>query len=160
MELALAYNLTHQQLNSINMSRMYLQVLALSDITAADGEHILPTVLHGIRDTQRTSPFHWPKNPCPPPAFWSQWHLFLQFVCWGKKLYQPLGPWTAPPVQTWTWFQHKSGEVYHIHQEDNKWHIYEICQQYAIEQDRENQCSIVTSSDPFHHTQEIFFQLP
>lgn len=64
MDLALTYNLTSQQLNSINMCRIYLQVLALSDITAADWEWILPSVLIRIRDTQRTS-----QHPMPPTIF-------------------------------------------------------------------------------------------
>ncbi len=125
MDLALTFHLTDQQLKSINVCRMYLQVLALSDITAADGKSILPNILHGICDTQHHSPLNWPNIQRPPPAFWSQWHLFLNFIRQGKTLYQPLGPWTAPPLQKWTWFQHKSGEVYHLHHDDNKWHIYE-----------------------------------
>jgi hypothetical protein len=120
LDLAITYNLTHQQLYSINICRIYLQVLALSDITAADGESILPTVMTGIPDMQRKSPLNWPIIPRPPTAFWSQWTLFLQFVCQGKRLYQPLGPWTASPLQQWTWFQHISGEVYHHISESDK----------------------------------------
>lgn len=85
MDLVITFNLTHQQLQCINMCSIYLQVvLALSDITAADGVSILPNVQRGTEDTQCHSTLSWPVVP-PPPAFWSQW---LDEDKW--HIYEPL----------------------------------------------------------------------
>jgi hypothetical protein len=63
MDLVITFNLTHQQLQCIKMCRIYLQVLALLVITAADGVSLLPNIQRGTEDTQRHSTLSWPVVP-------------------------------------------------------------------------------------------------
>jgi hypothetical protein len=62
MDLALSYNLSPKVLQAINICRIYLQVLTLSDISSANGTTLLSEVLDGQRPLDRSSTLHW-MNP-------------------------------------------------------------------------------------------------
>jgi hypothetical protein len=82
MDKALALHFSHTQLRQINTCRLYLQVLALSDILKADGRHILTSTMKGIRDTQHSSTLLWPNSRRPQE--WQAWILFLKhYVSYG-----------------------------------------------------------------------------
>jgi hypothetical protein len=68
MDLAITFNLTHKQLHSIKMCRIFLQVLALSGITAADGESILQPY-YAASKTRSNNNLTWPVVPHSHPTF-------------------------------------------------------------------------------------------
>ncbi len=104
MDIALTLHFTPPQLASINYCRMHLQVLTVSDITAADGISLLSSSWRGVQDPSRVSNLHWPV--IPRPKDWASWTLLLQHISTGSKLTRPLGRWTQYPHQQWTWFKH------------------------------------------------------
>ncbi len=75
MDFALQLNFMASQLHRLNTCRLYLQVLTISDITTADGRHILPTIMEGFRDETRISILLWPTSM--QPKNWSAWNLFI-----------------------------------------------------------------------------------
>ncbi len=79
MDKAIREGFTTQDLQGINMCRMYLQVFTLSDITTAKGDCLLPEISHD-RHLQRSSPLVWPNIPNPPERFWRMWRRFLQYL--------------------------------------------------------------------------------
>jgi hypothetical protein len=58
MDIALQFNFTIEQLRQINLCRLYLQVLSIADITAANGRNLLQEVMQGSRVQHRTSSLH------------------------------------------------------------------------------------------------------
>ncbi len=89
MDLAIQYNFTASDIKQINLCRIYLQVLMLSDITTANGHRILPCILQGHRDVHRASNLEWPRSE--RPQNWSAWSRLLQHFRTGGRLSQPLG---------------------------------------------------------------------
>jgi hypothetical protein len=109
MDLALSLNLNFHQLSLINFCRLYLQVLTVADIAAADGIHLTLHAISGTRDPFCASSWEWPSMPRPPSAAWTQWNLFLQFFTWRNILDKPLGHWTSAPHSQWQWYQSLTG---------------------------------------------------
>jgi hypothetical protein len=117
MDLAIQLNFMCHQLCQINQCRLYLQVLSISDISTANGRSLLPGILQGTRDDQRTSKLQWPVSH--HLANWSAWHLLLQHISTGGKLSQPLGEWVTVPHQPWYWFYDKDAALI-LHFDSNK----------------------------------------
>jgi hypothetical protein len=112
MDLELQYNFSPAQQKQINTCRIYLQVVLLSDIIAADGRYILSQVIQGYQPQYRNSSLHWPQYP--RPKNWSTWHLLLQHLGTGRFLNTPLGRWTNSSRQTWEWFYYvPTNALYH-----------------------------------------------
>jgi hypothetical protein len=81
MDVVLTLNFIPSQfLLKLNLCQMYLQVLTVSDISTADGLCI------------------------PRLTDWCLWRILLQNLSTGPRLSIPLGLWTQPPHQQWTWF--------------------------------------------------------
>jgi hypothetical protein len=99
MDLATQFNLSVVQIKQLNNCRLYLQVLMLSDITEADGIHILPNMFKGRKTDDRISNLQWP-NTCKPKS-WAVWKLFLHYISSGTKLENRLGKWTDTTHQEW-----------------------------------------------------------
>ncbi len=102
MDLAETLNLSPNQMREINLCRIYLQVLTLSNISTANGQSLKKEAQTGVWDISRPSKHYWPKSKWPKQ--WGTWHLFLQHVSTGTILTQPLGRWIHTPHQQWTWF--------------------------------------------------------
>jgi hypothetical protein len=100
MDLALTFNLNADQLKSINLCRLYLKLITVSDITNATGDRLLASAMAGFRDNQRTSTLLWHDIPQPPSSHWNTWRVFLQFFSRGSNLNQALGPWENRPVNS------------------------------------------------------------
>jgi hypothetical protein len=117
MDLVITLNLSPTQLREINLCRIYLQVLTLSDILVADGRSLEGEAQAGVRDLSCTSKHSWPNSRCPKQ--WGAWHLFLQHVSTGARLTQPLGRWLHTPHQQRTWFldmEHRRAlHIYPLH---------------------------------------------
>lgn len=80
MDVIIQYNFTPKQLQHINHCRLYLQVILLSDITSADGKHVLHTVQSGFRPKDRSSNLHWPRQEKPPEVAWDLWRTALDHI--------------------------------------------------------------------------------
>jgi hypothetical protein len=102
MDLAMQKNFTAQQLKELNSCQIYMQVFWISDISSANGKHLLPSALKGERNSTRCSTLLWPYSD--RPMQWSAWMTFIQHVSQGYNLLNPLGPWEQKPHQDWQWF--------------------------------------------------------
>jgi len=124
IDLALTFNLNADQLKSINLCRLYLQVITVSDITNATGDRLLASAMAGFRDNQRTSTLLWPDIPQPPSSHWNTWRVFLQFFSRGSNLKQALGPWENRPHYEWRWFVDSDHNVWEHDLAASLWHRY------------------------------------
>lgn len=108
----------------LNSCRLFLEVLALSDITLADGKNILPTYINGKSSQHCVSKFKWTKQQRPPASAWKLWQIALAHISTNGILHQRLGKWTEQSHQRWTWFCHSSQAlIYHLGP-DNSWQEY------------------------------------
>jgi len=124
MDLALTFNLNADQLKSINLCRLYLQVITVSNITNATGDRLLASAMAGFRDNQRSSTLLWPDIPQPPSSHWNTWRVFLQFFSKGSNLKQALGPWENRPHYEWRWFVDSVHNVWEHDLAASLWHRY------------------------------------
>jgi hypothetical protein len=86
------------QLHQINMCRIALQVILLSDITAVDGKRILQKYYTGKahRESGRRTRLNWPPVGTLPNSWWKLWREFLCGWCGtALQLPEPLGRWFA-----------------------------------------------------------------
>ncbi len=77
MDEILKYNFTPTQIRQINYCRLFV---LLSEITSADGRHILPSITEGRRTSHRSSKLHWPRQETPPEPAWSLWRIALDYI--------------------------------------------------------------------------------
>jgi hypothetical protein len=80
MDLAMTFNFNAFQLRCINICRLYLQVIMLSQ-----------------RNPHQRSSLLWPNIPRPSQSFWQHWRILLQHISRGNRLLQPLGSWINKP---------------------------------------------------------------
>ncbi len=102
-------------LQTLNLCRLYLQVIFLSDITTACGTEIEDDAKQGKQFPDRVSTLRWPTQQKPPPIAWKQWRETLRHLEAGTKLKQPLGDWISATHQRWQWFFHREeGDLYKL----------------------------------------------
>jgi len=107
-------------LQHLNAFRMFLQVSRLSDIASADGKIIRLDILLGKDDDTLTSSTWWPRQGCPPVAWWTLWRKKVKLVFSqdgsSPTLRTPLSPWLDPLLLAeWKVLAYMSGhytEVY------------------------------------------------
>jgi len=105
--------LPNKTLEIINRCRLYLQVITLSDMVAANGQTILASAKAGLRLNTRISKLLWPIQDCPPKMEWKVWASHLDELENHGRLIKLLGGWIALPHQTWTEFMDgQSGNLY------------------------------------------------
>jgi hypothetical protein len=92
-------NFTPSQLFLINSCQLYLQVILLSDITSADGRHILPSMFQGSRAAHMTSTLQWPRQDTPLDPAWSLRRLVLEYFSANRNLHTSLGSWLTIPIK-------------------------------------------------------------
>jgi hypothetical protein len=124
MDLALTLHVDTYQLRCINTCRLYLKVITISDVTNARGDRVLPHIVQGQPDIQRSSTLLWPSIPRPPKTFWQYWHILLQHLGTDYKLSQPLGQWIAPTHYLWRWFRDSEGTVWEHDSAMDTWLAY------------------------------------
>jgi len=123
MEFTLNLNLHSTEIQQINQCRLHLQVLTLSDISTADGKHILPKILLGQPD--RRSNWNWPRQPSSSARVWNIWRNFLQHFHRKSKLLHQLGPWLCRSHQKWEWLSlHDTPVIFHLCPENGKWYCH------------------------------------
>jgi hypothetical protein len=83
---------TNQQQYDINLVRLHLQALTLSDISTPDGKAITNEALLGQRPQRHINRKNWPHQPAPMQSQVNIWHRYLKdnFIrsdsSWNKKL--------------------------------------------------------------------------
>jgi hypothetical protein len=81
-----ANGMKDKEITLLNMCRLYLKVITLSDITSADGTYILPEAKHGSPIQGRSSNLEWPEQGRPPKRAWSLWSQSLSALEHRGKL--------------------------------------------------------------------------
>jgi hypothetical protein len=104
MDYFLTKGMTGNELLSINRCRIYLQLLNLSDMTSADGCHLIPHVLHGQRVTDRKSTLEWPTQQMPATADWQVWSNAFKSLASGTSLLNPITMSPRNSHQKWLLF--------------------------------------------------------
>ena len=104
-----------QELLYINRCRLFLQVHTISEISTADGTHLLSSIWRGQQPTNSYSKLLWPRQQRPFPLAWRAWRRFLaqalrpsSYTVYSANLplLQPLGSWFKhfPDDRQWSWF--------------------------------------------------------
>ena len=92
-----AKHFTKKQLIHINLCRIFLQVLTISDLTYHDGKTIHSQYYSGKGDTGWHSIYDWPSITHPTHNYWHTWCLFLQQALGYPSLTHPLSAWHVLP---------------------------------------------------------------
>jgi hypothetical protein len=82
------------QQRDINLVRLYLQVLTLSDLSTSDGTAIRECFLSGRRHAEQQIRRHWPRQSIPTNSQRRLWRNYITstFISHGTKWRTPLGP--------------------------------------------------------------------
>ena len=90
---------TPGQQRDINLVRLYVQALTLSDLSTPDGYSIREPFLLGHRLPGQRIRMHWPRQSMPSNSQRRLWRKFIQstYLRYGLKWRNPLGP--TPPHQ-------------------------------------------------------------
>jgi hypothetical protein len=94
------------QLHRLNLCRLFLEVLTISDITTGCGTEITKAAWNRDRDTTRTSFYQWPSQGPPSIQSWVPWRTSLtKVLCLqsANRLMSPLGQW-LPAEEQCRWF--------------------------------------------------------
>jgi len=86
---------------ALNRCRLFLQVIALSDIVSTNGKYILPQIKSNDLPTHRTSNLQWPFQANPSATDWAVWQYQLAFLESNGQLIKPLGQWNSNLHQQW-----------------------------------------------------------
>ena len=76
------------QLRAVNMCRIYLRVIMVSDMANAQGTAISPGIMMG--QWRRESVLSWPNLPCPPPKMWEVFRrMMMKSFGTMSRVYNP-----------------------------------------------------------------------
>jgi hypothetical protein len=95
---------TPMQQRDINLVRLHIQALTLSDISTPDGLHIHEHFLHGYRSEGQHIRVYWPRQSLPTTSQRRLWRKFItsNYLRYGLKWRSPLGralPSIAPSLR-------------------------------------------------------------
>jgi Reverse transcriptase (RNA-dependent DNA polymerase) len=92
-------------LYKLNICRLYLQVITVSDITDGIGTRVTDLAWLGRQGMALNDHHNWPIQPRPPTAFWDKWQQALRSMCGRSRLLRrPLGQWTPEGTSTAVWW--------------------------------------------------------
>jgi hypothetical protein len=97
-----------QDLAHLNICRMFLHAVAISDIATINGAEITLAAWEGRRAPTTGSTFSWPRvQSSLLESYWNTWrrairHCFLRPGS-SRLIRQRLGKWNSPPAR-WEWF--------------------------------------------------------
>jgi hypothetical protein len=82
------------QQHNINLVRLYIQALTLSDISTADGKMICEESLNGLRSLDQRIQTHWSRQDTPTNSWQRLWKRYLtsNFIRYGRLWRTKLGP--------------------------------------------------------------------
>ena len=111
---------TGEALKKLNWCRMHLHAVTVSDITGANGTHILQSAWQGRRDPSCSSRLKWPRLKKPTQTWWTLWQEALRHLLANRydttlQLATPLGNWLAPPGDEWNWHYSPSDDALYFH---------------------------------------------
>jgi hypothetical protein len=91
---------TPQQQQDINLVRIHLQALTLSDLSTSDGRNIQPQALEGIRAESYRPRQNWPRQENVTASQRRLWKRYLKshFIRYDLHWRQELGP-SSPPLR-------------------------------------------------------------
>ena len=111
VEILLAEGHTGDGLCQLNRVRIYLQMIFLSDIAAADGRKLDPSYLRPAKWDSDASIYTFPREK-PSAADWRAWRNFWESYVDAKGvLPHTLGHWMAPTHRKWQWHYDKQNDV-------------------------------------------------
>jgi len=125
MDEFMKYNFTPAQMKLINQCRLYLQVITIADITAADGKRLLRSTFNGIQPQDRISTLYWPRQEPLPENAWNLWRTALSYLTTQLKLHNPLSSWLRNPHQQWNWYKGDNTNGVYFRTADGTWFLYE-----------------------------------
>jgi hypothetical protein len=121
MALTTTFPCTKGELHQINMCRIFLRIISVSDTTDLDGTHIKQTSYDGFRDDAHST-IRWSNQQRPTKGFWGIWQRFLLSISDSNRyLLLTLHKWLD--VSTWhhdDWFSATNNRTL-IHKVGNQW---------------------------------------
>jgi hypothetical protein len=118
MEAFADYGFSAKQLKLLNLCRLYLQILLLSDLTTGDGKQLDRQLMYKKQPFQIHSRYRWPPAHKPNNHCWRFWHDAL-LQCFVQDhhqapfcLQEPLGSWTTVPQEATTFYSSAFDSVY------------------------------------------------
>jgi hypothetical protein len=102
MQLTKMRHLSKQDQLDINLVRLHLQVITLSDISTLDGNSISKDAYHGRRHGSAKPRTNWPRQPTPTANQIKVWQRYLSdnFLRFTTKWEHRLGPVAPNTVRT------------------------------------------------------------
>jgi hypothetical protein len=130
MELFADYGYSGSDLRDLNICRMHLHALRLSDICTADGRKLTDSSMEVQQDPTCLSQYSWPRSHRPSPRIRSKWRTALTrlFLCTTalQQLVDPLGAFTISVSETWTW-RYSPSELRLFAKDGTNWTFYHVC---------------------------------
>jgi hypothetical protein len=128
MPLFLAAGYTKDDLLAINVCRMYLHAVTISDISTAKGLFLTNPAWSGTQDTTRYSKYQWPCTHRPGNSTWQLWQEALQKAVLvpqaiDLRIRYAIGHWTTD-TSDWKWFTNDSKSCLY-HREGHLWRLFE-----------------------------------
>ena len=117
----------NNKLLALNVCRMYLHAVTLSDIATADGIYVTQSAWTGQRDHDRKSPYYWPRTYRPGNGTWQLWQEALTKTAIVRQATDlhirfSLGHWISNRAN-WQWLVDKSKTCLY-HKEGHRWRIF------------------------------------
>jgi hypothetical protein len=125
-----AHGYSGSNLRDLNICRMHLHALRLSDLCTADGRKFTDSFMEIQQDLTCLSPYSWSRPHRPAPRIHSKWRtaltrLFLHTTVL-QQLVDPLGAFTISVSQSWTW-RYSPSEQRHFTSNDTYRAFYHVC---------------------------------
>ena len=108
----------------INMCRLFLQAIVLSDLTTIDGTEI-PSSVYNVETRVRNSRIAFPLQGPPPDDAIESWQYLLRHILGGeRKLPTPLGDWANSPYQFYPFVMGVTNRLAYKLLGPNRWEVY------------------------------------
>ena len=129
MEIALAQDLTEDELKRFNYCRLFVGAMYLSEICKAEGSSLVPGISTGDTSyTEYKTTLQQPKQQKPDKKSWKVWTKVLAYITKGSNtLKNDLGKWTEAHSDAGTWKSYYSTEKNRVMRfENNRWEQYKF----------------------------------
>ena len=105
MDKLLESTFTKEEISKVNMCRLFLETLTVTDTTTGCGGGIDTDSYNGNRSGHRKSKFRWPRQRKPPASSWRLWKLAVDTVWSNFATHdESLGTWISDPQKAWSWY--------------------------------------------------------
>ena len=117
-------NLPDWMWNSINLCRLYLQAVTISDITTFMGTTI-PREVYEVRAPYRKSTLLFPMTSRPSREHRLHWQYFIRYITRDSvELFTPLTTWIRNPSQTFPYAWDYVNDLIYRNVTTNTWELY------------------------------------